>query len=316
MNMRPSTDHFDHSCFSTVRGLGPHHLFLLPGLVPDGRETFLRQQSLFRSFGTVTTVNYPYDAFDLDRLLQVMAGRIRSAAARGERPVIVGVSVGGGVALELLRRTQQEELPLAGIMLVSPLTCADDLAPLLRRFVDPILNPVAGSDPAEALEKGRAFFRSLASRSMGEPLRSPWKALLTPPHGWIQLRDQAIRTRIERTLDGIPAAGGMERVMAIGRFVGVHEVRGRLHSAPTLLLWGSRERPTLRMDGPGTGLLCRPDMASRLFPDAEIQWVYDREGGDVPHGSLLKHAAAFNVHFKRHLKRIAKVAAKAVADAG
>jgi pimeloyl-ACP methyl ester carboxylesterase len=313
--MRPSTEQFDNSCFSTVRGLGPHHLFLLPGLVPDGRETFLRQQSLFRTFGSVTTVNYPYDAFDLDRLIVAVAARIRTAADRGERPVLVGVSVGGGIALEMLRRTQQEQLPLAGIMLVSPLTCADDLAPMLRRYIDPVLNAAAGSDQLEAIEKGRTFFRMLASRSMGEPLRSPWKALLTPPHGWIQLREQAIRERIERTLNGISTNAGIDRVLAIGRFVGVHQVRGALHTAPTLLLWGSRERHTLRMDGPGTGMLCRPDMAHRLFPDAEIQWVYERDGGEVPHASLLKHSAAFNGHFKRHLKRVAKVAARPAAAA-
>ena len=45
--MRPRTDTFDDSCFVTQFGRGPFHFVLLPGLVPDGRETFHRQQSLF-----------------------------------------------------------------------------------------------------------------------------------------------------------------------------------------------------------------------------------------------------------------------------
>lgn len=312
--MRPSTEHFDESCFRTEPGRGPHHAFLMPGLVPDGPETFLRQHALFRAFGDVTTITYPYAAFDLDRIIERMEARVRSAAARGEKPVLVGVSVGGGIVLELLRRTQGDPLPLAGLILVSPLTCADDLAPMLRRYLEPILAPAAGSTSAEALEKARGFFRTLASRSMGEPLRSPWKALLTP-QGWIQLRDQRVRERIEATLAGIPTAGGLDRVQAIVRLSGIHQVRGALTTAQTLIAWGSRERHTLRMDGPGTGLLCRPDLAFRLLPEAEIQWIYDLNGGDVPHASLLKHAHAFNPTIKRFLKRLARGAARPLAEA-
>ena len=146
---------------------------------------------------------------------------------------------------------------------------------------------------------------------MGEPLRSPWKALLTP-QGWLQLREQRIRDRIERTLDGIPTGGAIERVHALLHLVGVHQQRGPLCSAPTLIAWGSRERHTLRMDGPGTSLLCRPDFAQKVFPDAEIQWVYDRDGGEVPHASLLKHAHAFNPLLKRFLKRLSRASAKGI----
>lgn len=313
---RPSTDHFDDTCFATEGGRGEYHALLLPGLVPDGRETFLRQQALFRSFGDVTTITYPYNGFDLDQLIGNLEARIRRAATRGERPVLVGVSVGGGIALELLRRTQANPLPLAGLLLASPLTCTDDLAPMFKRFLDPVLHPPAGTTPEQAIEKARVFFRTLASRSLGEPLTSPWKALFTP-QGWIQLRDHSIRSRIEKTLDGIPAAGGLARVHAMLQFVGVHQVRGPLTKAPTMICWGSRERHTLRMDGPGTGLLCRPDLAFRLFPDAEIQWVYDRDGEEVPHASLLKHAKAFNPLFKRFLKRLSKTAGKkSMAEAG
>ena len=312
--MRTASTTFDDSCFDHESGRGPQHLVLLPGLVPDGRETFLRQHALFRAHGDVTTVTWPYASFDLDQVVEGVERRVRAIAARGERPVLVGVSVGGGVTLELLRRTAADPLPLAGLLLISPLTCAEDLAPMLRRYIEPILVPTAGSTSAEALEKARGFFRTLAARSMGEPLRSPWKALLTP-QGWIQLRDQRVRERIEATLAGIPTAGGLERVHAIQRLTGIHQVRGALTAAQTLIAWGSRERHTVRMDGPGAGLLCRPDLAHRLFPEAEIQWIYDANGGDVPHASLLKHAHAFNPTIKRFLKRLARGAARPLAEA-
>lgn len=312
--MRPRTDTFDDSCFATLHGRGPYHFVLLPGLVPDGRETFHRQQSLFRAHGDTTTVTWPYDAFNLERVIDGIQQRIISISASGARPVLVGVSVGGGIALELLRRNSTKPLPLAAVLLVSPMTCADDLAPMLKRFVEPIFNPPEGITSEEALEKGRTFFRSLASKAIGEPLRSPWKAFFTP-QGWVQLRENAIRARIELTLSGIPTGGGLERVQAIQKLPGIHQHRGHLSSMPTLITWGSRERPTLRMDGPGTGMLCRPDLAYRLFPDAEIHWIYEADGGEVPHASLLKHADSFNPVIKRFLKRIASAGAK-VAAAG
>ena len=310
--MRPQTDTFDDSCFVTQTGRGPFHFVLLPGLVPDGRETFHRQQSLFKSYGDTTTVTWPYDAFDLEHVLEGIQQRIHAIASTGARPVLVGVSVGGGIALEILRRNSTKPLPLAAVLLVSPMTCPDDLAPLLKRFVEPIFNPPEGITSEEALEKGRTFFRTLASKAIGEPLMSPWKSFFTP-QGWVQLQENAIRQRIEKTLSGIPTGGGLERVQAIQKLPGIHQHRGHLSAMPTLITWGSRERPTLRMDGPGTGLLCRPDLAYRLFPDAEIHWIYEKNGGEVPHASLLKHAKSFNPVIKRFLKRVAAKGSKVAA---
>jgi len=60
------------------------------------------------------------------------------------------------------------------------------------------------------------------------------------------------------------------------------------------------------MDGPGTGILCRPDLASRCFPDVEVHWLYAHDGEEVPHASLLKHYAPFNHHLLVFLRRCAK----------
>ena len=293
--------------FDTTPGRGPLHLICLPGLVPDGPETYLRQLHLFRAHGTVAVATYPYQRFDLDGVLASIAARIRQAHASGAQPVLVGVSVGGGLCLELLRRTREagQALPLHGLLLISPLTCNADLSPLLRRLLSPIEAAATSTARTLAIERGRAFFRQLALRSAGS---------LAVPAGWMALfrsllpgarAEAEILARVERTLASLPVEGAFERVLALRQLRGVHEA-GKLCQAPALVLWGSRERHTLDMDGPGTRLLCRPDLAERVLPDAEVQWVYGNDGGEVPHASLIKHAHAFNPHLKRFLTRLAR----------
>lgn len=284
------------------------HFLLMPGLVPDARETFLRQRHLFQSHGSITSITYPRTGFDLSAVQSTLVDRVRAAARAGEQPVLVGVSVGGGIILDLLRQLRDagEELPLSGLILVSPFTCTDDLAPLLRRMIDPILT--AGPDEAkEALEKGRAFFRMLASRSVVSTELVGWRkslSLLTPS-GLRAWHERSILARIEDTLTGISPEGAIARVTSLKDIKGIADKPRRpLTTAPTLILWGSKERQTLTMEGPGTSILCRPDLAFRLFPRAQIQWVYGDAGEDVPHASLLKHATAFNIHLKRFLRQL------------
>jgi pimeloyl-ACP methyl ester carboxylesterase len=279
----------------------------MPGLVPDAPETFLRQRHLFLAYGSVTAVTYGYETFDLELLLAGLRERITAAAAMGEAPVLFGVSIGGGIVLELLRRCAAagEPLPLAGLVLVSPFTCTADLAPLLRRMIEPILGE-NGEAAREGLERGRSFFRMLASRSVPADAPTGWRkglSLLTPS-GLRAWQERAILARIDRTLASITPEGALARVRGLRHLRGVGQEREALCRAPTLILWGSKERQTLSMDGPGTGILCRPDLAYRLFPDAEVQWVYGAGGEEVPHASLIKHAHAFNPHLKRFLRRL------------
>lgn len=300
--------------FSTTPGPGPLHMLLLPGLVPDGPETFLRQRALLLRRGSITVATWPYAGFDLDAVLAAIEVRLRAIAAAGGQAVLVGVSVGGGIALELLRRCRErgEGPALAGVVLVSPLTCTRDLASTLRRLLEPIV-AAAGHDQmgAEAhLERGRLFFKSLAARSVpGTPPAGLARlfSLLTPS-GLAAWQEHRIRTRIERTLDAIPAAGAVERVASLLRLPGIDagdRARRPLAEVPTLILWGSKERHTLDMDGPGTRLLCRPDLAVRHFPDLEVHWLYGQDGEEVPHASLLKHHRAFNPHLVRFIGRLA-----------
>lgn len=280
-------------------GKGPFHLILLPGMVPDGPETFLRQAATLRRHGSTAIITYPYENFLLDAIVDAVEAEITSAVSAGRQPVLVGVSVGGGFALEVLRRARAagRTLPLAAVLLISPFTCADDLSPLLRRLYEGITGE---HEPEAALERGRTFFKTLAGRTATAKatvgrLRSLFQ-LLTP-QGLAELGERRILARIEKTLNAIPAQGAIARTLALSQLPGIAggpRGQGPLSAAPTLILWGSKERHTLDMDGPGTSLLCRPDLAYRLFSDCEVHWVYGDDGDEVPHASLLKHHKAFN----------------------
>ncbi|HEX3135301.1 MAG TPA: alpha/beta hydrolase [Planctomycetota bacterium] len=300
--------------FRTHPGRGPFQFICVPGLVPDGPETFLRQLPLLRRFGAVTVMTYPYDHFDLDQVLTALRLTIEQVRAEGRLPVLMGVSVGAGICLELLRRARSAEqtIDLAAFILISPFTCTSDLAPLLARLVSSIEQESDRGDqgqPGQVLERGRALFRSLASRSVAaKPVQSGWRAFfaMLTPQGFAERGEARIRARIEATLEAIPAQGGLARVLALRQMSGLDtDARATkpLTQAPTLILWGSKERHTLTMDGPGTRVLSRPDLASRHFPNLEVQWIYTNEGEEVPHASLLKHAAPFNRHLRHFMRR-------------
>jgi hypothetical protein len=295
--------------FATTAGHGPLHFVLVPGLVPDGPETFLRQRRLLLGHGSISVATYPYESFDLDTVIGAIEARLTEIEAAGQLPVLVGVSVGGGLSLELLRRCREQgrRPPLAALALLSPLTCTSDLAPTLQRLLSPIAEAHARHHQEGAelhLERGRLFFKSLAARSVpGTPPAGLARlfSLLTPA-GLVAWQERRIRARIERTLDAMPAHGAVERVMALLRLPGVASADRRpLAEVPSLILWGSKERHTLDMDGPGSGLLCRPDLAHRLFPRCEVHWLYSRDGEPVPHASLLRHHREFNHHLARFI---------------
>ena len=299
-----------------IDGQGHFHFLLVPGVVPDGPETFLRQTSLLRRFGSLTIFTYPYEDFSLDAVLEDLRSELERVRALGRQPVLMGVSVGGGICLELLRRAREADAPLelSACILVSPFTCARDLAPLLARLVDGIVAdqaPDGSGNRGQALERGRTFFRALANRTAAKTAPRGWRSLfaLLTPQGLADLAEQRIRERIDRTLASIPPHGAVARVTALTEMPGINageRNRRPLCTAPTLILWGSKERHTLDMDGPGTGILCRPDLASRHFPDCEVHWIYASDGEDVPHASLIKHAQAFNRPLRQFLARHAR----------
>lgn len=297
------------------RGPAPHHLICLPGLVPDGPEAWLRQRRLFARHGSVAVASWSAMGFDLDATIAALDDEVVQARSAGRKPILVAMSFGGGVALEWLRRRQERGEPadLAGLVLVSPMGSIRDLSPVLTRLLDPIAAAVdgRGGDPCLALERGRSFFRQLAMRSVeDEALGGGWPGLFAAlaPSAFVARHERRIRDRISAGIAALPALAAVQRVQGVRALRGLPEGRMPLCEAPTLILWGSKERHTLNMDGPCCGRLCRPDLACRVFPAAEVQWVYAADGSAVPHASTLRHAPCFNRHLGRFLDRLPRQA--------
>jgi len=294
---------------SKFRGIGFHHSLLVPGLVPDGLETFHRIRKHFQAKGDVSVLTYPYEGFTLETLFERIDQFLSDCAKQKRKPVLVGVSVGGGFLLEYLRRRKLSGIApaIAGLVLVSPLTCVDDLAPILHR----LWKPIVADDPnaTQALEKGRSFFRQLASKSTSKrEVPAGWKGFFAgfTPQGLNDFLEAPLRARIEKTLSLMPASGAILRCRILKEFNGLEKTGPAvvLTDRPTLILWGSKERHTLNVDGPGVGTLCRPDLAEKHFPNAQIQWIYTGDGEAVPHASLLKHDKAFSRPLREFLVRL------------
>jgi len=291
------------------RGIGVHHALLVPGLVPDGLETFHRIRKHFLTKGNVSVLTYPYDGFTLETLFETIDQFLAKCQKKKRKPVLVGVSVGGGFLLEYLRRRKLSGISpaLAGLVLVSPLTCVDDLAPILHR----LWKPIVADDPTatQALEKGRSFFRQLASKSTTKrEVPAGWKGFFAgfTPQGMSDFIEAPLRARIEKTLHLMPASGAILRCRILKELHGLEKSgpAAMLSDCPTLILWGSKERHTLNIDGPGVGTLCRPDLAEKHFPNVQIQWIYTNAGESVPHASLLKHDKAFARPLREFLARL------------
>ena len=306
---RPAPGVSPEPTLTRFAGIGPFHSLLVPGLVPDGLETFHRIRKFFQAKGDVSILTYPYEGFELEGLFGKIEQFLSECARHRKRPVLAGVSVGGGFLLEFLRRQKLsgKDPEIAGLVLVSPLVSAQDLAPVLRR----LWLPIVADEPSatQALEKGRSFFRQLASKSAPKTnIPAGWKGLFAAftPQGMTDLLEAPLRARIEKTLQAIPAHGAIRRCRLLKELSGLERTgpAAVLTDRPALILWGSKERHTLDVDGPGVGVLCRPDLAERHLPDCQVQWVYARDGEAVPHASLLKHDKAFARPLKEFLARL------------
>ena len=148
-------------------GRGRVPTIVLGGFVPDsGEQVFLLRTSLLQA-GDLHAVTYPRDGFSLELLCAQLDDLAASLARRNETPVLFGVSFGAGVLLEWLRRRRAAgtELPIAGLVLVSPVTCVADVVPpgavkpatLIGRALRPILE-AAGAPSEPAVERARLIF--------------------------------------------------------------------------------------------------------------------------------------------------------------
>lgn len=291
---------------------GPRPTLVLGGFVPGAVEQVYLLRGFLARHGSVYYLDYPRDAFPAPLLAAQLDDLAAEIAAReGAPPVVVAVSFGAGVVLDWLRRTRLAGRPapeLAGLLLVSPVCCLEDLASpddardatLLGRAIRPLLEvrPDHADASGRAVEKARALFARMFEA--GAQNREALAALLTRS----ELTE--LRGAVRSTIAGITPAGALARVRALRDMACPASYHTPellpLHPAPTLVLYAEKEGSVLRDASPARAIFERA--CRTFFPRGETRTVRNSRGGAVQHASLLFHVANFLPVFTGFYRRL------------
>lgn len=272
---------------------------VLGGFVPDATEqVFLLRRFLLKS-GSVYYVSYPAGGFSLDLMCAQLSDLVAELAAAGTPPVLLGVSFGGGLILEWLRRERAagREPATAGVSLISPVTCAHDLiAPgrakpvtLVGRALKPFLDLSVSDTVAEAAtEKARAIF--LRMFEAGAQNKATLRSLMTATEA-ARLKDTVMAT-----IRGITPEGARDRVQALRIMASPTDYFTPnllpLTKAPALVLFAEREDAVL--DPLAPVLFAFERAGGAYFPQGTVRRVTGRAGeAGVQHASLVFHVFEF-----------------------
>lgn len=288
-----------HHCATVLRepGAGGVPTIVLGGFVPDAPDqVFLLRRFLLRA-GDVYYVNYPRHGFSPEVLAAQLADLTEELAAAGKPPVVFAVSFGAGLVLDWLRRARLagNAVQIAGLVLVSPVTCMADLiapgtakpATLLGRAIQPF---IAGDAAVreKAVDKARAIFTRMFEA--GAQNKLALSLLMT------KTETAALRASVMGAIHGITADGARERVAALGALPAPTEyfspVLLPLTAAPVLVLYAEKEETVLDPGAPGRFAFDRAYRA--YFPDGRVQTVRAKAGETpVQHASLIFHVFDF-----------------------
>jgi hypothetical protein len=289
-------------------GAGRIPTIVLGGLVPDATEqVFLLRRFLLKS-GDVYYVNYAHDDFSLDAVCARLDALVGQLAARGEAPVIFGVSFGGGRILEWLRRARVAGANpvLAGVVLVSPVSCVADLiapgfakpATLIGRALKPFLD-AEGVVTDTVVEKARSIF--LRMFEAGAQNKVALRLLMTEGEA------NRLKQAVMGTIRGLTAVGASARVRALAAMRGPTEYFQPallpLTTAPTLVLFAQREDAVL--DAAAPVRLALGHALPAYFPAGQKREVWGRPGdGEVQHASLVFHVYSFLPHLQSFYRQV------------
>ncbi len=288
------------------RGRGSQPTIVLGGFVPDATEQviLLRQQLLRR--GDVFYVNYPAAGFSLDLLCAQLADLTAELAAGGQRPVLLGVSFGAGLVLEQLRRERLAGLtvPIAGLVLVSPVACVADVLPaaagkpgsLVGRALKPHLESGAGE---RQVETSRAIFARMFEA--GAKNRAALRMLMTAPEAG------QLRAAVLGTIQRVTASGAQERVQALRALPAPPSYFAPgllpLTDAPVLVLYAEQEEAVLDRASPSR--FAFESGLRAYFPAGRLKVVTALPGAaPVQHASLIFHAFEFRPHLEAFYTRL------------
>lgn len=278
-------------------GKGRRPTIVLGGFVPDSTEQVFLLRRTFLAAGDLYCVNYSRDGFSTETIGAQLDDLVAELAARGESPVLFGVSFGAGLILEWLRRRQAAGQPpaLAGLVLVSPVTCVADIFPpeaakpstLLGRALKPFLEN-RGHIAGAAVERSRTIFVRMFEA--GAQNKAALGRLLLPAELG-RLRDAVVGT-----IRGITDLGAQERVRALADMRPPTDYFGPgqlpLATAPTLVLFAQAEEAV--MDPLAPSLFAFRHAVRAYFPDGQVREVRARPGdAPVQHASLIFHVFEF-----------------------
>jgi pimeloyl-ACP methyl ester carboxylesterase len=291
-------------------GVGRTPTIVLGGLVPDSTDQVFLLRRFFLKSGDVYYFNYARDAFSLDAVCAQLDALVAQLSAEGTAPVLFGVSFGAGLIMEWLRRARAAGriLVLAGVVLVSPVSCvADIIAPgatkpstLIGRALKPFLDR-EGVAVEVAVEKARSIFVRMFEA--GTQNKVALRLLMTAQEA------EALKQRVMTTIRGLDARGARARVQALAEMCDptayFQPALLPLTTAPALVLFAEREDAVLDRAAPVRLALERA--LSAYFPAGRKSEVRGRPGdGDVQHASLVFHVYSFLPHlqsFYRNVRR-------------
>lgn len=280
------------------------------GFVPHGPEQVYLLRGALIQQGSLYYFNYPAEDFSVELIFAQLDDLIEELAESGGRvPVILAVSFGAGLVLEWLKRARRRgaPTPIRGLVMVSPVTCIEDLLPLgvakpstlLGRALKPYLDRHDAIDAAQ-IERSRAIFTKMfeAGAQNGAALRG----LLTP-------REVAtLLTAVRRSIQSVTETGAQARVRSLRAFEPPNAYFSQallpLCSAPTLILYAEKETAVLAEHAPSVFVFRTAHRA--YFPHSTCQTVTNPVGGPVQHASLLFHSANFLPLINRFYRQLKK----------
>ena len=271
---------------------GPLPTVVVGGFVPDATEAFYLLRGGLLRHGSVYYCNYPRRGFATDLFLAQLEDLLEEIRmVHGRRPALIAVSFGAGLVLEMLRRhaAAGTAVSLAGLTLISPVACAEDLldpaAPKPTTLLGRVLLPYLRSDGTpdeQVVEKSRTVF--LRMFESGAQNKDALRFLLT------REETRRLRGAVLEAINAIDATGASERVGALRAMPALDRPRA-LFRGPTLLLHAEKEGAVLQANSPTWREL--RERTAAWFPQGRHLVVANTAENPVQHASLIFHGHNF-----------------------
>ena len=284
---------------------------VVAGFVPDGPEQVYLLRGRLLKFGSLYYFKYSRRGFSTDLFCAQLDDLIEELVTlHGQPPVIFTVSFGCGLLLEWLRRARKANraVTLSGMVLISPVACAEDLiepgpgkpTTLLGRAVKPYMN-AEGIVSHASIEKSRATFTKMFEA--GAQNRDSLYALMTK--GELE----RLRTAVLDAIKGIDCTAACERVWALrdmpppAAYFSLDTLP--LSDVPTLILYAEKEASVITSKSPTRFALEQAPRA--YFTDSTVCLISNPRGSPVQHASLIFHVFNFLPPIRTFYRRVKKI---------